>query len=712
MPNQAPSFDAGPPDYALAYAELGWRVLPIKPGGKHPQMAAWQTNASNKRKAIDGWWNGLYKGHGVGVATGAGSGVWVLDVDISDGKGGAESLAALERAHGALPVTVEAITGTGGRHLYFSWPEGRSPRTNRGQLGDGLDVRGEGGQVLAPPTIHPNGTPYDWTAGRSPWEIDTVPAPGWLLDLVDPPPPPVVETTGTPLSELAPPAAQESIADWYRRTHRWEERLLTDNWTPLPPHGHEQYWCRPGKTERDGHSAVLHLPDGPFVIFSTDASLSRYFTPDHAVRRGEGWAYSLFDYYTVAHHGGDRSAAAKRLVEIRDGHERHGLVLGETPTGTSPDALLLAMLISWPQFWSRDQSDEDWLVWPLVPHGRGVALYAPAKAGKSLIVLALVALAATGGLGLDGVRRAPLHVLYLDYEMTQDDLQERLEDMGYGPDTDLSHLHYASLPSLPPLDTAAGAQAVLRLAQLVGAQLVVIDTLGRAVDGEENEADTLRAFYRHTGLALKAAGIGFLRTDHAGKDLARGQRGTSAKNDDVDVVWQLTRNEGGVTLRATHRRMSWVPETVVIEVENEAGWSFRVNDDGRYPVGTKQMAAVASELGLPTSASVKTTAKLCRKAGHSGSTDLFAAVVRWRKKESETYLATSGTPSERSEPSDGRDVRNDDSDDAGTQAELCTWASEVQPGTPAAADMAVCSSRSEEHEHGQAVPPDEKEGLF
>src|SRR5215207_7410755 len=69
--------------------------------------------------------------------------------------------------------------------------------------------------------------------------------------------------------------------------------------------------------------------------------------------------------------------------------------------------------------------------------------------------------------------------------------------------------------------------------------------MSRAVAGEENSADTLRNFNRHTGSLLKRHGNTWWRADHSGKDPTKGARGTSAKNDDVDIVWQLNRTESG-----------------------------------------------------------------------------------------------------------------------------------------------------------------------
>lgn len=313
------------------------------------------------------------------------------------------------------------------------------------------------------------------------------------------------------------------------------------------------------------------------------------------------------------------------------------------PSEHCPTNAYVGMLIDWPTFWARNTLEEEWLVWPLVPVSRGVALYAPAKAGKSLVALALVAAAATGRPGLDGRSQEPVETLYLDYEMTLDDLRERLEDLGYGPDSDLSHLHYASLPSLPSLNTPEGAKALMALVEHVGARLVVIDTLGRAVDGDENEPRTVQDFYKWTGLALKTAGIAFLRVDHAGKDLTRGQRGHSAKNDDVDVVWQLTRLEGGVVLKCTHRRMGWVPDKVGIEVDDSQGWRLSIaRDDSPYLEGARELAAVMDELDVPFDASRRTAERILKAANQGARHNLVQDALRWRRASEPIFGGRSG----------------------------------------------------------------------
>lgn len=657
----APAATAGPGQHALTYTALGWRVLPIKPGEKRPPMTAWQKEASTDGELIKNWFRNLYKGHGVGIATGEESGIWVLDIDTGPDKPGDASLAELEQAHGQLPPTVEAVTGSGGRHLYFLWPEGQRVVTRRdtknvtSPLPAGIDVRGEGGQVLAPPTIHPSGTIYTWRDGCAPWERDVAEAPQWLLKIVcereapeAPSSPP--QSAGTFLGDDG--VQSESIAGWFDQTEHWDTLLLRDGWTPMPAIGDQQYWVRPGKEKRDGHSAVLHLPDGPFVIFSTDGTLTKYAEPSARVASGDGWAYSKFGYYAVSRHSGDRSEAARRLRDVRTERERFTPVVEGDPAQVDNDSIL----IDWETFWAKDHSAEEWIAYPVVPAHRQVALYAPGGTGKSLLALAIAAALATGRpcLGQPPVPRQ--HVLYFDYEMTEADLMERLTDLGYDHGDDWSHLHYALLPALDPLDTKDGARRVCALADQVGAELVVIDTMARAVEGDENDADTYRKFYQWTGRALKATNRALLRLDHAGKEADKGQRGSSAKNDDVDVVWQMALAEDGYVLTVRKARMGWIPRAVNIAKVEGPPLEFTTGTAFMWPAGTKALAELIDSLGLADDASTRDAQDALKAAGQSRRRALVVAAVRYRTARSDPFTsaqATSQSLSTKREPLPG-----------------------------------------------------------
>ena len=310
-PNTAPSIQPDSLPHALALAAIGWRVLPIRPGGKHPPITAWQDAATTDPATITSWFTGLYRGHGLGVACGPLPNGWtlfVLDIDHHGDIDGATTLEALEAKHAKLPPTVTAITGNNGRHIFFTAPPGVTIRNSAGtKLGPGLDIRGDGGQVVVAPTIHPNGNPYTWQRSPSEWAVAK--APGWLLALIGDTPRPERIHPPEPPRPAPAPDNDDSIAAWVNRTHRWDTQLVADGWTPNTPRGNEQAWTRPGKDPRDGTSAVLHLPDGPFVIWST--SVPALQQPWATTQDGSGWAYGMFGYIAATRHHGDRSAAAR-----------------------------------------------------------------------------------------------------------------------------------------------------------------------------------------------------------------------------------------------------------------------------------------------------------------------------------------------------------------------------------------------------------------
>lgn len=318
------------------------------------------------------------------------------------------------------------------------------------------------------------------------------------------------------------------------------------------------------------------------------------------------------------------------------------IVRGDTPpTAPEPNGYLIDQLISWPEFWAHDHGTEEWLAWPIIPAHRQTALYAPAKTGKSIIALAVCAALAAGQPILGQPAQPPRHVLYLDYEMTGGDLQERLESLGYGPDTNLSHLHYALLPSLPPLNTTQGAVAVCTLARDTNADLVVIDTMGRAVDvGDENSSTAYQEFARTTGLALKAAGRAVLRTDHAGKERDRGQRGSSAKNDDVDLVLRIDIAEGGWQITRTHTRIAWVPERIVINRHDHSDGTIELTvatETRTYTPGTKDLADLLRNHGATATTSHRQARDMIAQAGEKARNKRVSDALTWIRAETPTF---------------------------------------------------------------------------
>jgi len=175
-------------DIALLHAKRGWRVFPLytptaegrcdckdpdcTTPGKHPRVGDWKTVATTDPKTIRDWWK-RWPDANIGIATGKGSGIIVLDVD------GPEGESVVERFK--VPKTCVVVTGRG-RQLYFKYPG--YVTKNRVKVFPELDGRGDGGYVVAPGSLHSSGVVYHWEEGAHPDHVHPAAAPQWWLDVV------------------------------------------------------------------------------------------------------------------------------------------------------------------------------------------------------------------------------------------------------------------------------------------------------------------------------------------------------------------------------------------------------------------------------------------------------------------------------------------------------------------------------------------------
>lgn len=190
---------------AWSYAEMGWRVLPVHSiredgtctcqsswmppcasPGKEPIHSDWPNAATTDKNQIAQWWGAEHVGANVGIATGAGSGIWVLDVDEGVRKNGTykeglDSYVKLTGDNEELPRTRTHRTGGGGSQYFFRIPDGIEIKSKSKGLGDrypDIDVRGEGGQVVAPPSV----------SGKGPYTVEdaaeVAETPGWLIQIL------------------------------------------------------------------------------------------------------------------------------------------------------------------------------------------------------------------------------------------------------------------------------------------------------------------------------------------------------------------------------------------------------------------------------------------------------------------------------------------------------------------------------------------------
>jgi len=184
--NKAPGTVADTPmvTAALSYIKLGWEVFPAVYGkkkshksAKHSNGAAWgkTLGPTQIRSDFNKWPNA-----NIGIATGEVSGIFVIDIDTLEGHGidGFESWRQVRLKHEPLPLTLMSQSPSGSMHIYFKYPAGTVIPNSTSNIGPGIDVRGKGGIIIAPPSVADKGT-YQWLN-----DYQVADVPGWILDHV------------------------------------------------------------------------------------------------------------------------------------------------------------------------------------------------------------------------------------------------------------------------------------------------------------------------------------------------------------------------------------------------------------------------------------------------------------------------------------------------------------------------------------------------
>jgi Bifunctional DNA primase/polymerase, N-terminal/AAA domain len=586
-------------DLALAYAARGWHVFPCAAGGKTPLTRNGFKDATTDPAIIAEWWKAE---HNIGIACGP-AGLLILDEDRFN------ALQAYAERHGhTIPPTYTVKTSKG-RHYYFAMPAGANLGNAPGVFKEwGIDVRGVGGYVIAAGSRHETGALYEVEDDREP-----APLPDWVINAIGTKPQPKTATTADALPDGEP----KTVTRAYVETAVNNELAELARHTTPDTDRNEQLNISAGNIAKYFHTGVPDEEDMRAKL--TEIALEIGLDPGEI----PGTIRSAF------RHGKDNPKPVRVVPDLI-------LFPGERDEPSAEDDDGDSKPINWHELWA-DESEEEWFVEPLISARRMVALYSPPKAGKSLLMLEIAAALAAGRvvLGQPATQVRRRHVLYVDFENDpQGDIKPRLQDMGYGPD-DLDYLHYLLFPTLEALDSPAGGKRLLRYAQRWKVELVVIDTVSRTVDGDENSNDTWTRFYRHSGLLLKKAGIACLRLDHTGKDESKGMRGGSAKYGDVDAVWRLrevTKDEVYV-LELTDSRMRVTERMLTLHRETEP-LHHRVAARAKLDAFEAKVAEVVElceKAGLKPDAGRPAVRGTLTEHERKASNDVINAAIRRRK---------------------------------------------------------------------------------
>jgi hypothetical protein len=154
---------------AHAYRDLGFSVMPVGDDKLPAVKWKWLQDMRPTHEDIREWWD-RYPHANVGIVTGEVSGIIVLDLDSRGAKDYAKDK--------GIPVTPISRTSKG-NHVLFDFP--RDLVGNKSDQKLGMDIRGEGGYIVAPPSVHETGVRYEWTKWH-PWNTKLATMPEWLID--------------------------------------------------------------------------------------------------------------------------------------------------------------------------------------------------------------------------------------------------------------------------------------------------------------------------------------------------------------------------------------------------------------------------------------------------------------------------------------------------------------------------------------------------
>jgi hypothetical protein len=489
-------------DYALTYARQGWAVFPLN--GKVPfKGTRGFLDATTDEKQIRAWWK-KYPNANIGVATGQTSGIYVADVDNKNDKDGEASLRTFVNGHNALPETLESRTPSGGRHIVFKMPAGIQIPSGTDVHGVGLDVRANGGYIVAPPSVI-GGKSYEW--------INNNPIAA-LPDLFLPKPrgrrPPRRNVSPTNIAIVK--SALDAIAENYDKAVVGDSAYSYENW-------------------RNVGFGLHHESDGADEWLELWIDWSRGSDKFNLVECQKVWAKFKDDEGSI-------TIGTVFMMARLSGWIRPKEIIQEwwpDDIITSANALL-----------ERDIAPPIWLIEGLMFEESFVQIAGWRGIGKTQLTLSLALALAKGEKFLYWDIPSPVRVLYIDGEMGARDFREMLRFLSKGTgcgmlEVMLSSDFYkyvgAENGSLA-INNVLHQQQILEQLDRLSAmdrrpEVIILDNISSLTTGvDENDnsgQDTLRDFM----VGLRHKGYTIIQVHHTGKGGA--QRGASRREDQLNL---------------------------------------------------------------------------------------------------------------------------------------------------------------------------------
>lgn len=575
-------------DHAIGLARKGFRVFKLRLDSKKPEVEAFPDQASSDPAVVAEMWSCPVTGeplhNNIGIST---DDLLVIDVDVKNGKQGAESLETLIDCFGLNIKTRTALTPSGGRHLYYRLPAGSLVRGDlTGKLGHGIDVRSYHNFVVAPGSTLPEGV-YVWDDEN----VSVDDAPGWVVGVLG-------AAIPRKLGPESPSALVElDTAANIERATEWLEKEA------------------PTATLRDGSDATTYSVAAGVKDFGISEPMCADLMLGHwnDTKSNPPWPPEklLVKIENAYRYGnspiGARSADAEfEAVDIDVG------VRGQKP---KPRGRLF--LRSFDEARARAlRAATRPLIKKFLDCSALSVVYGESNSGKTFLALDIAYAVATGT-PWQGRKTTQAAVVYVAAEAGEG-INARLEALA-------RHHKPASAPPLfvapcavdlfdPAADLKPLIELIRGLGQPVG--LVVVDTLARAIaGGDENTAKDMSIMVRHFDHIRETTGAHVMVVHHSGKDASRGARGSSALRAATDTEIEVMAVAGGSrTLTVKKQREH--------EGGQQIGFDLVVVDIGADQDGDKIASCVVR---LRTASEFETLALTPKEADFLGALDAMAS---------------------------------------------------------------------------------------
>jgi len=294
---------------ALWYAKHGWAVHPLRQRGKIPTQQEWQRIATNDAAKVAQWWQAEPNAN-IGMVPGN-CGMVVIDIDEESMTVWRDLVAETREAHGVdLEDTVIDETPGGGLHIFYR-TNGAAVAT--GKILDVIEIKGVGGNIVLPPSVHPSGGTYGWAMDSGPHEREMATVPDCLAQMLP----------GKRKRKMSLPPGSDQMRQ------SWEEILAPHGWQALRTAADgKTYWQRPGEDKQNGHSATTRYDERDLL----------YVFSENAEPFGAEQAYNRLAAYAILNHEGDVQAAMEALnidpqAEGLQGDYAHAALLAQKWTG-------------------------------------------------------------------------------------------------------------------------------------------------------------------------------------------------------------------------------------------------------------------------------------------------------------------------------------------------------------------------------------------